>query len=151
MVEITDTAKFNMEATSQVATAVKNVVSDSKIDEKWVQLATIGDSILKNIVTLVQSKKELSQNNNQNQGVTNPNTSNVQPQQTRQPDVEVNFKIYPMFQELKAMLKAQTFVSPNITLAEFLADEGYEQLIQTEMLQNPIRAFLKKNSEVMIK
>lgn len=166
--EIQPSDKF-LEQASSVVSNVKDVVKTTNIDDKWVKIAEMGDSILKSIVQIITVRNNTSGNNNQ--GITNPNTANTTPQEEqiyhqnmnlqpqnqqiqqiqKLPEIEINYKIPQLYADLKKLLAEQQIINPDATLKSLLEDESFDKLINSPFIQEQIKLFIKNYTEVTIK
>lgn len=143
-----------LEEVKQGTEIAKEIIQSSNINPQWVKIMELGDSILGKILNLVNQKRELQQ---EQKGVTNPNTSNVQPvQQQKISDMELNIKMSPMIEDLFKLIeenKENLFmvINENTTFKEILENKDLKNSLNSDFIKDKIKTFLIKHSEIILK
>lgn len=141
---------LSLKDAKQGTEAIKNIMTETKADPQMLKFAELGDSILKNIVKIMESRKN-SQSEGQsveNRGITNPNTSNIQ---RVQPEVIVDFKVNSAVQDLKKILAEQSLIPLDASLKDILGDVSLMEAVDKQFIQDKIKEWLMKHTEVILR
>lgn len=151
MPEEISSTKFGLEDVKPVTNAVKEIVKDSKIDDKWVRMAELGDSIVKNLSEMFKARRDavISQNQGvQQQAEQKAVAQNQTAYSPRQLEVTVQFKSREAIKDLIQILKTQEVIPQDATLSELLNDKVLTETLEKDFVHQKIQDWFKKYSEV---
>lgn len=128
-----------------------NEVMKTDEADKYVKIASLFDSILKNIVYLVEKRQQqqLQLKDNSNIEIEKTNLSNQSIKKL--PDIEIGININDMLKDLKAIIKNQEFINPKISIEDLINDEEINDFLEKDFIKLKIIDFIKKYVEVTIK
>lgn len=128
-----------------------NEVMKTDEADKYVKIASLFDSILKNIVYLVEKRQQqqLQLKDNSNIEIEKTNLSNQSIKKL--PDIEIGININDMLKDLKAIIKNQEFINPKISIEDLINDEEINDFLEEDFIKLKIIDFIKKYVEVTIK